>query len=144
MATALSAADAAPIPLTTGRYRFPQGVASGDPRPDGVVLWTRVEAADLSQASIPVRVQIARGPDFVQVVLDEMLIATAAGDHTLRLVVQGLDADTIYFYRFLAAGDQSRLGARGRHRCRMSSGRRALPLRPARTSSRASMARGRA
>ena len=27
-----------------------------------------------------------------------------------RLVVQGLDADTIYFYRFLAAGDQSRLG----------------------------------
>lgn len=110
MATALSPANAAPIPLTTGRYRFPQGVASGDPRPDGVVLWTRVEAADLSQASIPVRVQVARGPDFVQVVLDEMLTATAQSDHTLRLVVQGLDADTIYFYRFLAAGDQSRLG----------------------------------
>ena len=23
---------------------FPQGVASGDPRPDGVLLWTRVES----------------------------------------------------------------------------------------------------
>lgn len=110
MATAAVPGTAAPIALTTGRYRFPQGVASGDPRPDGVVLWTRVEAADLSPAPINVRVQIARGPDFQQVVLDEMLVATAESDHTLRLVVQGLDADTIYFYRFHATGDQSRLG----------------------------------
>ena len=110
LATAANSASAAPIALTTGRYRFPQGVASGDPKPDGVVLWTRVEASDLAPAPINVRVQIAHSPDFAQVVLDEMLVATAESDHTLRLVVQGLDADSVYFYRFLAAGDTSRLG----------------------------------
>lgn len=110
LATAGGTTLAAPIALTTGRYRFPQGVASGDPQPDGVVLWTRVEANEPSANPINVRVQIARSPDFTQIVLDEMLTATAESDHTLRLVVQGLDADTVYFYRFLATGDQSRLG----------------------------------
>lgn len=110
MATAAGPAAATPLALTTGRYRFPQGVASADPRPDGMVLWTRVEAIDLSSGPVAVRVQIARAPDFATVVLDESLTATSASDHTLRLVVQGLEADTTYFYRFVAAGDQSRLG----------------------------------
>ena len=110
LATAGGASAAAPLPLTTGRYRFPQGVASADPRPDGMVLWTRVEAVDLSDAPIPVRVQISRGPEFNDVVLDEGVTVTRASDHTLRLVVQGLSPDTTYFYRFVAAGDLSRLG----------------------------------
>jgi alkaline phosphatase D len=103
-------AAAAPRSLTTGRFRFPQGVASGDPQPDGIVLWTRVAANDGSEGPIEVRVQIAVRPDFSQVVLDESMTATSASDHTLRLVVQGLEPDTIYFYRFAAAGDFSRLG----------------------------------
>ena len=110
LASAAAPAAAAPIALTTGRYRFPQGVASADPRPEGVVLWTRVEAVDLSPAPVEVRVQIAQTPDFSAVVLDEGLTATSASDHTLRLVVQGLEPDTTYFYRFVVAGDQSRLG----------------------------------
>ena len=101
---------AAPRSLTSGRYRFPQGVASGDPQPDGIVLWTRVESNEQTDAPIDVRVQIAKTPDFSTTVIDEMLSAHAAGDYTMRLVVQGLDPDTIYFYRFAAAGDQSRLG----------------------------------
>jgi alkaline phosphatase D len=110
MATAAAPAAATPLALTTGRYRFPQGVASADPRPDGVVLWTRVEAVDLSPGPVEVRVQIAQTPDFSSVVLDEGLTATSASDHTLRLAVQGLEPDTTYFYRFVVAGDQSRLG----------------------------------
>ena len=110
LASAAAPAAAAPIALTTGRYRFPQGVASADPRPDGVVLWTRVEAVDLSPAPVEVRVQIAQTPDFSAVVLDEGLTATSASDHTLRLVVQGLEPDTTSFYRVVVAGDQSRLG----------------------------------
>jgi alkaline phosphatase D len=110
LATAGSTTAAAPLSLTTGRYRFPQGVASADPRPDGMVLWTRVEAVDLSEAPIGVRVQISRGPEFNDVVLDEGVTVTRASDHTLRLVVQGLSPDTTYFYRFVAAGDLSRLG----------------------------------
>ncbi len=103
-------AAAQPRALTTGRYRFPQGVASGDPQPDGVVLWTRVAANDGSEDPIDVRVQIARVPDFTEIVLDETMTATKASDHTLRLVLQGLEPDTIYFYRFAAGGDFSRLG----------------------------------
>ncbi len=103
-------AAAQPRSLVTGRYRFPHGVASGDPQPDGVVLWTRVEAIDGDSEYINVRVQISRAPEFVDIVLDEMLATTPASDHTLRLVVQGLEPDTIYFYRFIAGGDHSRLG----------------------------------
>ena len=103
-------AAAAPRSLTTGRFHFPQGVASGDPQPDGVVLWTRVEAIEPSDAPVDIRVQISPAPDFTNIVLDEMLSATAASDYTLRLVVQGLEPDTIYFYRFAAGGDHSRLG----------------------------------
>lgn len=103
-------AAAAPRALTTGRYRFPQGVASGDPQPDGVVLWTRAESNEPAEGPIDVRVQISRSPDFSSIVLDEMLQALSATDHTLRLVVQGLEADTVYFYRFVAGGDHSRLG----------------------------------
>ena len=110
LATAAAPALAAPLALTSGRYHFPQGVASADPRSDGMVLWTRVEAVDLSPAPVAVRVQIASTPDFSAVVLDESLTATAQSDHTLRLVVQGLEPDTTYFYRFVVAGDQSRLG----------------------------------
>ena len=103
-------AAAQPRSLTTGRFRFPQGVASGDPQPDGVVLWTRVEANEGTDGPIDVRVQISHNPDFAEIVLDESMIATSATDHTLRVVVQGLEPDSIYFYRFLAAGDRSRLG----------------------------------
>ncbi len=101
---------AAPRSLTSGRFHFPQGVASGDPQPDGVVLWTRVEANEPNDAPVDVRVQISTAPDFANIVLDEMLPATLPSDHTLRLVVQGLEPDTVYFYRFSAGGDQSRLG----------------------------------
>jgi alkaline phosphatase D len=103
-------AAAAPTSLTTGHYRFPQGVASGDPQPDGIVLWTRVAANDGSDDPVDVRVQISRAPDFAQLLLDESMTATKASDHTLRLVVQGLEPDSIYFYRFAVAGDFSRLG----------------------------------
>jgi alkaline phosphatase D len=110
LATAAAPVAAAPISITTGRYRFPQGVASGDPRPDGIVLWTRVEASDMSPAPINVRVRISRTPDFAKVALDDIMVATKESDHTLRVVVQGLDPDTVYYYRFMAAGDESRLG----------------------------------
>ena len=103
-------AAAQPRSIVTGKYRFPHGVASGDPQPDGVVLWTRVEAMEGNNDYINVRVQISRQPEFADVVLDEMLATTPATDHTLRLVVQGLEPDTTYFYRFVAGGDQSRLG----------------------------------
>ena len=34
------------VPLEEGEAYFPQSVASGDPRPDAVILWTRVDDPD--------------------------------------------------------------------------------------------------
>ncbi len=88
------------------QYHFPQGLASGDPSPDSVVLWTRVEAlAGAAPTSVPVTLQVSASPDFTVVVAEQQLTARADADHTVRVVITGLAADTIYFYRFIADGD---------------------------------------
>src|SRR5262245_12189752 len=44
-----------PVPPTSdpavSDQAFPQGLASGDPRPDRVILWTRVEPAAVGKAA---------------------------------------------------------------------------------------------
>ena len=46
--------------------RFPQGVASGDPQPDSVILWTRRPPADGKPAALTV--EVAEDPMFQRVV----------------------------------------------------------------------------
>jgi alkaline phosphatase D len=106
----VEAAPEGPHGVGDGNFRFPQGVASGDPQPHGIVLWTRVEATDGSNTPIALRAQLSKTPDFKAIVVDQVLTVKQDSDHTLRLVVDGLDADTIYFYRFAAGGDHSRMG----------------------------------
>ncbi len=108
--TAQAPAVAASRAITGGNFRFPQGVASADPTPHGVVVWTRVEATDGSPTPIAMRAQISKTPDFNSVVVDQVLTVGEDSDHTLRLIVDGLDPDTLYFYRFAAGGDLSRMG----------------------------------
>src|SRR5690242_3050315 len=104
------AAPASTHGVPDGNFRFPQGVASGDPQPHGIVLWTRVEATDGGTTPIALRAQLSKTPDFGSIVVDQVLTVKEDSDHTLRLVVDGLDPDTIYFYRFAAGGDYSRMG----------------------------------
>jgi hypothetical protein len=49
------------------RDRFAQGVASGDPAPDSVLLWTRASAAG-SAAAVALTVEVAEDPAFERVV----------------------------------------------------------------------------
>lgn len=77
---------------------FPQGLASGDPRPDRVLLWTRAPAAG---GDVALRLQVALDPDFLHLVIERDLQARASADHCLRLRVDGLRAGTTYHYRFL-------------------------------------------
>ncbi len=81
---------------------FPQGVASGDPQPDGVVLWTRAIPADGTDAPVPLLAEVARDKNFTELVVSQPVQATAASDHTVRLFVDGLAPATTYFYRFRA------------------------------------------
>jgi len=86
---------------------FAHGVASGDPDPTSVVLWTRVTT---DAASETVRWEVAGEPEFQSIVADGEATAAAERDHTVKVVVDGLAPGTTYYYRF-ALGDQtSRVG----------------------------------
>jgi alkaline phosphatase D len=97
-------------PAATARV-FPQGLMSGDPRPDSIILWTRVEPAKgKASASIPVSYEIATDQEFTEMVTNGEIDATADTDHTVRLKIKDLDAATVYYYRFRALGVRSVVG----------------------------------
>ncbi|GAA0489858.1 alkaline phosphatase D family protein [Streptomyces sp. NPDC046215] len=99
-----------------GATAFRHGVASGDPLPDGVLLWTRVTPApDATPGSgrgpaVEVAWEVAEDASFARVVARGSARATAAGDHTVKADVRGLRPATAYFYRFTADGAHSPAG----------------------------------
>ena len=96
---------------TPGHFGFPQGVASADPLPDAVVLWTRVEPEEADAASVELLVQLARDPEFAEVILEQPILAERSFDFTVRCFTAGLEPDRSYHYRFLAPdGSASRTG----------------------------------
>lgn len=88
---------------------FPQGLASGDPKPSSVVLWVRVEPEDPAEA-VTVQYEVASDEEFSNVVAQGEQEVDGATDHTLRLKVTELDPYTSYYYRFTAANVQSIVG----------------------------------
>lgn len=91
--------------LPRGTFTFPQGVASGDPRATSVVLWTRAVRADDPRADVALTVQVATDAAFTQIVVDDEVTATDASDHTVRVLVNNLTANTALYYRFTSAND---------------------------------------
>ncbi|MFD3536146.1 alkaline phosphatase D family protein [Streptomyces sp. NPDC058664] len=102
----LGAASAAHA--VSGATAFLHGVASGDPLPDGVLLWTRVtptpEAIPGSGLGADVRVgwELAEDRGFTRIVASGTTTATAASDHTVKADVRGLRPATSYWFRFTA------------------------------------------
>jgi alkaline phosphatase D len=94
-----------------GLYAFLHGVASGDPQPDSVMFWTRVQAKDAKSADpIALRLELSKSDKFDKLVLHRAIKAGPDSDFTVRVLVDGLEPDTIYFYRFVAGADESRTG----------------------------------
>lgn len=92
---------------------FPQSVASGDPRTDSIVLWTRVQAeSGAPMGDVAVRVEVATDEAFVQRVAlaTSEVMARADSDYCLRVRLTGLTAATRYYYRFEFEGTYSRTG----------------------------------
>ncbi len=88
-----------------GTFAFPQGVASGDPRPDSVVLWTRVVRSSDPDVDVTLAVQVATDAEFTALLVDDEVVATAASDHAVRVLVNDLAANTALFYRFVTNND---------------------------------------
>lgn len=88
---------------------FVHGVASGDPLPDAVVLWTRVSPDDAT-APVDVDWAVATDAGFEQIVASGVVTTDATVDYTVKVDVTGLEPGATYFYRFSALGQDSPLG----------------------------------
>jgi len=99
--------EEAPPPTTSLEY-FPQSVASGDPRADSVVLWTR--AVDPARAGEVTRLRLEVGTDaeLRTLVIEQDVQALPAHDHTLKVKVTNLQPRTTYHYRFTYERDGQR------------------------------------
>jgi alkaline phosphatase D len=96
-------------------YPFRLGVASGDPWPESVVLWTRLAPNPLSRRSlppinIPVQWQVATDEAMRQVVAKGTVLATPELAHSVRVVAQGLQPGRWYWYQFKAGNEMSPKG----------------------------------
>ncbi len=89
--------------------RFALGVASGQPRPDSVVLWTRLSGDHLPDR-VEVSWELSTDERFAHVVQRGVELAERAWAHSVHVQPQGLEAGRPYWYRFRALGDQSRTG----------------------------------
>jgi alkaline phosphatase D len=77
---------------------FVHGVASGDPTPDSVLLWTR-RASD-GDAPVTLSWTVARDPALTDVVAEGTVDTDPAADHTAMVEVADLAPATTYYYGF--------------------------------------------
>jgi alkaline phosphatase D len=85
---------------------FTHGIASGDPLPDGVILWTRFA----HNASGRIGWQIAEDESFARVARQGETAASPGNDYCAKVDVRGLQPGRAYFYRFLSASGPSVVG----------------------------------
>lgn len=96
-------------------HPFQLGVASGDPAPDGFVIWTRLapqplEGGGMPAEAIEVAWQVAEDEGLSRVVAKGTTIANPDWAHSVHVEVHGLKPDRWYWYQFKAAGDTSPIG----------------------------------
>jgi alkaline phosphatase D len=96
-------------------YPFQLGVASGDPSPSGVVLWTRLAPKPLEGGGMPMEPfevgwQVAEDEGMARVVQRGTTVATPDWAHSVHVEVEGLQPDRWYWYQFQAGGESSPKG----------------------------------
>ena len=99
-----------PTGPVAGTYQFAQGVASGDPRSDSVVFWTRATPVSGTASAIDLRLDVSTTADFAAFVAQVSLQALPDYDNTVRAKVTGLNPASTYYYRFVAGADMSVTG----------------------------------
>jgi alkaline phosphatase D len=114
---------------------FPQSIASGDPQPRGIVLWSRINPRTIvnrrrrrrrknldrrrrrirnrARLDLNVAYQIAEDQNFNNVVLSGVLTTSPERDYTVKTQLSDrteLNPFTTYYYRFIYGGVASRTG----------------------------------
>ncbi len=98
-----------------GAAVFALGVASGDPRPNSVILWTRCVDPEADTVSFDLRLQVGLDPDFGELVSfdgEDSLPLTADAEHDFCVKVRltELEPGTDYYYRFIQGDRASTVG----------------------------------
>lgn len=109
----------APVPAagSSFNFRFPQSVATGDPRPDSVVFWTRVvpvHLTDTQNATVDVALQlrVTEADNSANLgitaaslagtpIADVKVSAYVDFDGTIRHKMTDLSANKVYYYQFV-------------------------------------------
>lgn len=97
-------------------YPFTLGIASGMPRPDGIVLWTRLapqpQAPDggMPPADVIVRWELAEDEHFARGLRGGTAVARTEHAHSVHVAVTGLSPGRTWFYRFVAGDAASPIG----------------------------------
>lgn len=96
---------------------FQHGVASGDPTPTSVIIWTRItptpEAIPGSNLgpNITLNWEVSPTADFHTITRSGTATSSATSDHTIHIDVTGLEPARRYFYRFsVPNGEKSTVG----------------------------------
>jgi len=87
------------ITFKDGSQFFPQSVVSGDPKPDSVILWTRIDVGNTGDTDVVL--QVANDEQFKNLVVEQNFTAVAESDHCLKIRVTDLNSAQHYYYRFI-------------------------------------------
>ncbi|HQX89917.1 MAG TPA: alkaline phosphatase D family protein [Moraxellaceae bacterium] len=115
-----------PAPAPGADWQFPQSIVSADPRPDSIILWTRIAPAtaaitDLTTVDAAIRLIVTTADhsgdlgsnadiSASTLVADVQVPAYADFDGSVRHKLTGLSASTVYFYQFIAGTVRSNVG----------------------------------
>ncbi|MDA1477565.1 alkaline phosphatase D family protein [Bacillus changyiensis] len=99
-------------------YPFKLGIASGDPYPDGFVLWTRLAPDPLAEDGlggmpnqrVPVQWEVAEDEHFIKTVKHGTVSALPELAHSVHIEVYGLKPARYYWYRFKSGREISPVG----------------------------------
>lgn len=84
-----------------GAKGFTHNVASGEPGPDTMLLWTRYVPA-AGDNTVRLDAEVALDPEFTKVVSGGSVRTGAHRDWTVKVTVDGLTPGTVHWYRFIA------------------------------------------
>jgi len=97
------------------QYPFSLGVMSGDPAPDGFVLWTRLapdplHGGGMDSKAVEVEWTVAEDEGMRRIVKKAKTAAAPALAHSVHVEVNGLKSQRPYWYRFKAGKELSPIG----------------------------------
>jgi len=91
---------------------FDHGVASGDPLNDKVIIWTRATPKESvsDSATFPIDYEISTDAEFSQILRRGVVSTSKESDYTIKIDLQDLEPDTVYYYRFSSGDTLSEVG----------------------------------